>query len=174
MSGQERAGQDRLALPPSCSPPRAPGAAQSLPAADNLPMSDPSNRKPEDYAFEDWRHLHETDPDAFELRRKEALESVIQSAPPDMQARLRGLQFRVDMERARAGSDLAACLKAQSMMWDSLTRLRDALSELSSIQKDGTLGAVARGRAEARKATVIPFRSAGRSVPAEQVPRDGE
>jgi hypothetical protein len=137
-------------------------------------MSDPSNRNPEDYVFEDWRHLHETDPDAFELRRKEALESVIQSAPPDMQARLRGLQFRVDMERSRAGSDLGACLKAQSMMWDSLVRLRDALSELSSVQQDGTLGAVARGRAEARKATVIPFRSAGRAVPAEQVPRDGE
>ena len=155
-------------------PTSRPGAARSLPAADYLPMSDPSNRKPADYVFEDWQHLHETDPDAFELRRKEALESVIQSAPPDMQARLRGLQFRVDMERGRAGSNLAACLKAQSMMWDSLVRLRDALSELSSVQQDGTLGAVARGRAEARKATVIPFRSAGRAVPAEQVPRDGE
>jgi hypothetical protein len=137
-------------------------------------MSVPSNRKPEDYVFEDWRHLHETDPDVFELRRNEALESVIQSAPSDMQARLRGLQFRVDMERSRAGSDLAACLKAQSMMWDSLVRLRDALLDLSSVQKEGTLGAVGRGRAEVREATVIPFRSAARAVPAEQVPRDGE
>lgn len=137
-------------------------------------MSVPSNRKPEDYVFEDWRHLHETDPDVFELRRNEALESVIQSAPSDMQARLRGLQFRVDMERTRAGSDLAACLKAQSMMWDSLVRLRDALLDLSIVQKDGALGAVGLARAEVRKATVIPFRSAARAVPAEQVPRDGE
>ena len=45
-------------------PTSRPGAARSLPAADYLPMSDPSNRKPEDYVFEDWRHLHETDPDA--------------------------------------------------------------------------------------------------------------
>jgi hypothetical protein len=123
-------------------------------------MSDLQTRKPQDYAFEDWQRLHETDPDAFELRRKEALEAVILSAPEDMQQRLRGVQFRVDMERSRAGSDLAACLKAHSMMWDSLVRLRDALSELSDLQKDGMLGAVARTPAPVRTATVIPFRNA--------------
>lgn len=126
-------------------------------------MSDLSTRNPQDYAFEDWRQLHETDPEAFELRRKEALEAVILAAPADMQQRLRGVQFRVDMERARAGSDLAACLKAHSMMWDSLVRLRDALSELSDLQKDGMLGAVARAPTEVRTATVIPFRAASGS-----------
>lgn len=131
-------------------------------------MSDPSNLKPQDYAFEDWQRLHEADPVAFEARRKEALESVIQSAPEDVQPRLRGLQFRVDMERSRAGSDLAACLKAQSMMWDSLLKLRDALSELSEVQKAGALGAVARRQAELRMATVIPFRQAPRPAPNEQ------
>ncbi len=123
-------------------------------------MSDLSNRRPQDYAFEDWRHLHESDREAFELRRREALESVIQAAPADMQTRLRGLQFRLDMERARAGSGLASCLKAQSMMWDSLLRMRDALAELSGLEDDGLLGAVARSRAEARTATIIPFRPA--------------
>ena len=121
-------------------------------------MSDQLTRKPQDYACEDWQRLHETDPESFELRRKEALEAVIASAPADMQQRLRGVQFRVDMERARAGSDLAACLKAHSMMWDSLVRLRDALSELSDLQKGGILGAVARTPAAIRNATVIPFR----------------
>jgi hypothetical protein len=125
-------------------------------------MSDLSNLKPQDYAFEDWRRLHETDPVAFEARRKEALESVIESAPACLQPRLRGLQFRVDMERARAGSDLAACLKAQSMMWDSLHKLRDALAELSNVQRSGALGAVARKQVELRMATVIPFRQASR------------
>jgi hypothetical protein len=123
-------------------------------------MSDPTPRKPQDFVFEDWQRLHETDPDAFELRRKEALDAVIEAAPADMQQRLRGVQFRVDMERSRAGSDLAACLKAHSMMWDSLVRLRDALAELSELQKDGVLGAVARAPAEVRTATVIPFRPA--------------
>jgi len=136
----------------------------------HLPMSDLLTRKPQDYAFEDWQRLHETDPEAFELRRKEALEAVIQSAPADMQQRLRGVQFRVDMERARAGSDLAACLKAHSMMWDSLVRLRDALSELSDLQKDGMLGAVARTPVEARTATVIPFRNAPGIVRGENEP----
>ncbi len=137
-------------------------------------MSDLSDRQPEDYVFEDWQRLHETDPAAFELRRKEALEALIQSAPVDMQPRLSGLQFRVDMERSRAGSDLSACLKAQSMMWDSLIRLRDVLSELSGIQKDGMLGAVAHTRAEVRKATVIPFRPAPRAAAAGYAPRAEE
>jgi hypothetical protein len=125
-------------------------------------MSDLSNLRPHDYAFEDWRWLHETDPVAFEARRKEALESVIESAPASLQPRLRGLQFLVDMERARAGSDLAACLKAQSMMWDSLHRLRDALAELSGVQRYGAPGAVARKQFEPRRATVIPFRQVSR------------
>lgn len=131
-------------------------------------MSDTSSLKPQDYAFEDWQRLHEADPVAFEARRKEALESVIQSAPQELQPRLRGLQFRVDMERSRAGSDLAACLKAQSMMWDSLLKLRDALSELSEVQKGGALGAVARRQVEMRMATVIPFRQAARPASDEQ------
>ena len=131
-------------------------------------MSDLSNRKTEDYAFEDWQRLHESDPEAFEIRRKEALEAVIQTAPARMQQRLRGVQFRVDMERARAGSDLASCLKAQSMMWDSLLRLRDALAELSVLQKDGTLAAIVQTPAEARTATVIPFRTSARATPVEQ------
>ena len=131
-------------------------------------MSDLSNRKPEEYAFEDWRRLHETDPEAFERRRKEALEAVIQSATARMQQRLRGVQFKVDMERARAGSDLASCLKAQSMMWDSLLRMRDALAELSTLQADGTLAAVVRSPVEARTATVIPFRTGPRVPAVEQ------
>ena len=131
-------------------------------------MSDLSNQKTEDYAFEDWQRLHASDPEAFEIRRKEALEAVIQTAPARMQQRLRGVQFRADMERTRAGSDLASCLKAQSMMWDSLLRLRDALAELSVLQKDGTLAAIVQTPAEARTATVIPFRTSARTTPVEQ------
>jgi hypothetical protein len=121
-------------------------------------MSDPSTRTPGAYAFEDWRHLYATDPEAFELRRREALDAVIQSAPASLQPRLRGMQFRIDLERARAGSGLAACIKAHSMMWDSLVRLRDALAGLSDLQKDGMLGSVARRHPAAlRTAAVIPF-----------------
>jgi hypothetical protein len=122
-------------------------------------MSDPSTRNPADFAFEDWQNLYATDPEAFERRRREALDAVIQSAPAGMQQRLRGLQFRIDLERTQAGSGLAACLKAHSIMWDSLFRLRDALAGLSDLQKDGMLGSTARAhQAAVRTATVIPFR----------------
>jgi hypothetical protein len=48
------------------------------------------------------------------------------------------------------------------MMWDSLHKLRDALAELSNVQRSGALGAVARKQVELRMATVIPFRQASR------------
>ncbi|MCK7583290.1 MAG: DUF3135 domain-containing protein [Chromatiales bacterium] len=52
------------------------------------------------------------DPFAFEARRL-AIDRVVPSpvSPPD-QRRLRGLQFRIDMERRRARTPMAACLQA--------------------------------------------------------------
>jgi hypothetical protein len=118
-------------------------------------MSDPTG-KPDDFDFEDWRRLHASDPGAFEQRRSAALESVISGAPEHLQKRLRGVQFRLDLERSRAGSDLAACLKAHTLMWDSLTRLREALEQLSVSAKPAQ--AVSAGAApSAPTAKVIAF-----------------
>lgn len=114
----------------------------------------------QEFDFEDWRQLHAIDPEAFERRRAEALCAVIDSAPARMQQRLRGVQFRLDMERSLARSDLAACLKAHSMMWDSLVRLRDALAMLSETRPGETIvpvrGALA-GPDAPRTATVLRF-----------------
>src|SRR5690606_39594129 len=43
--------------------------------------------------------------------------------------KLRGLQFRVDMERRRAKSPMAACIAISAMMHDSFDQLRQALNE---------------------------------------------
>lgn len=73
------------------------------------------------FDFEEWSNLASNDPDAFEQRRQDFLEEYIKRYPHERQRRLKGLQFRIDMERRRARTPLAACIKLSSMMWDSIT-----------------------------------------------------
>ncbi|MBC7779951.1 MAG: DUF3135 domain-containing protein [Proteobacteria bacterium] len=116
------------------------------------------------FDFDEWRRLHSADPQAFEQRRVAAIESVIAQAPTAIRPRLRGVQFRLDLERSRAGSDLAACLKTHAMMWESLARLRDTLARLSTVTVpiDGRNLAPA-APTRTRSATVIPFRQRRRN-----------
>jgi hypothetical protein len=71
------------------------------------------------FDFDAWAALAQNDPAAFELRRQQAIEALIQAASPAHQRRLRGLQFRIDMERMRSKSPMAACLRLYQMTMDS-------------------------------------------------------
>ncbi|MBA2350814.1 MAG: DUF3135 domain-containing protein [Burkholderiales bacterium] len=93
------------------------------------------------FDFDTWAHLAKHDKDEFERRRQAAVEQLIASAPPASQRRLRGLQFRIDMERRRAVTPLGACVRISEMMWDSVFELHDALNGLPkkpSPSGDGT------------------------------------
>ncbi|OHA83812.1 MAG: hypothetical protein A2937_01940 [Candidatus Yonathbacteria bacterium RIFCSPLOWO2_01_FULL_47_33b] len=68
--------------------------------------------------FTYWSNLAKTDPKRFEQERKEATEAVILSARPEKQQRLRGLQWRIDMERLRASNPLSAAIRLHTMMMD--------------------------------------------------------
>ena len=56
-----------------------------------------------------------------------AIRAVIEQAPPEHRARLRQLQFRIDLERRRAKTPLGATVRLQSMMWERFAALRAAL-----------------------------------------------
>lgn len=84
-------------------------------------------------AFDDLVTLAQDDPKALEDLRMRLVNAVIASAPPHLQSRLRGLQFRIDMERRRAKTPMAACLKISAMMHETFERLRLALLEASSL-----------------------------------------
>ncbi|HUW49713.1 MAG TPA: DUF3135 domain-containing protein [Sulfuricella sp.] len=71
----------------------------------------------EPFDFDEWMTLAQSDPDAVEELREYAIEEVIALAPLDMQPRLRALQWRIDMERARASTPLSACIRLSNMMW---------------------------------------------------------
>ncbi|HHJ12801.1 MAG TPA: DUF3135 domain-containing protein [Gammaproteobacteria bacterium] len=83
--------------------------------------------------FDDWAGLAKSDPEAFEIRRREAIEALIECMPEHKRERMRCLQWKIDQVRARAGSPMAACIKISEMMWDSLTGpggLQEALERL--------------------------------------------
>ncbi len=91
------------------------------------------------FDFDEWERLARTDPDAFEERRRLAIEELISRASEDRRQRLRGLQFRVDMERQRAPTPMAACLRLYTMMWDSVIG-PDGLQERREVLLQVTRG----------------------------------
>lgn len=85
-----------------------------------------------DFDFDEWAKLAQDDPEGFESRRREVIQAIIVGAPAEQQARLRGLQFRIDMERSRSTTALSACIRLNRLMWDQFTRLRESLDELDA------------------------------------------
>ena len=103
------------------------------------------------FDFNQWAELARTDPEAFRRQRQLAIEAQIARAEHLHQQRLRGLQFRIDMECRRAGNPLQACLRLSSMMWDSF-------HELKALLDDAFAGRAAIARPAARSARIIPFK----------------
>ena len=84
-----------------------------------------------DFDFEEWASLAKTDPQAFEAKREAAISQLIAGASPRMQTRLRGLQWRIDMDRSRASNPLSSCMQMFNKMWASVYGeggLQDALN----------------------------------------------
>lgn len=104
------------------------------------------------FEFESWMALAQADPPEFERRRQHAVERIIESARTP--TRLRGLQFRIDMERRRSRTPYKSCLRLYEMMWDSFTDLDDMLNRYirANPSSPGRTGPV-RGTAK-----IIPFR----------------
>ena len=91
------------------------------------------------FDFDEWVELASTDQVTFEQRRNAVIEDLIARANEPIRRRLRGLQFRIDMERRRARTPMQACLKISTMMWDSLlddNGLKAALESLSRFDSE--------------------------------------
>ncbi|KXS51606.1 MAG: hypothetical protein AWU57_4010 [Marinobacter sp. T13-3] len=78
-------------------------------------------------AFDELRELAQRDPIGFEALRAKLIEDFIQRSPESSQRRLRGLQFVIDARRRTAGSPMKAMMLIQTMMYDSLYSLQQAL-----------------------------------------------
>ena len=83
----------------------------------------------DDFDFDEWALLAITDPDEFEQRRLALIESVILKSGNIR--RMRGLQWRIDLERSRAHNPIDACVRLSRMMWDSFMDLNLALNDFT-------------------------------------------
>lgn len=80
-------------------------------------------------AFDTLLDLARHDPEALERLRQRLCEQVIERAADSSRERLRGLVWRLDQERRRARTPLAACLRLHNLMLDSLQRLDAAFND---------------------------------------------
>lgn len=101
-------------------------------------------------AFDVLVDMARNDPQGLETLRRSLTDAVIAAASNDTtRRRLQGLQFRVDMERRRAGTPMAATIRISEMMCQSLADLHRCMVALD----DPEVSLPAPGTA----ATVIPF-----------------
>ncbi len=79
-------------------------------------------------AFEVLVDMARNDPNGLETLRRSMTEAVIAAASSDStKRRLKGLQFRVDLERQRARTPLAAAIRISEMMCRSLADLHASM-----------------------------------------------
>ena len=79
-------------------------------------------------AFDVLVDMARNDPDRLEVLRQQLTAQVIEKASSGHQRkRLEGLQFRIDLERERARSPLAATIKLSEMMCHSLAELHRSM-----------------------------------------------
>ncbi|MBV1869666.1 MAG: DUF3135 domain-containing protein [Gammaproteobacteria bacterium] len=73
-------------------------------------------------------------PHELEELRIKLCDHVIESAPISQRRRLRGLQFQIDMERRKAATPMAACMRISEMMHSSFDELRQKLNEATGTE----------------------------------------
>ena len=88
------------------------------------------------FDFDAWAALARNDPQAFEEKRNDILEGAIQQAPVQRQQRLRHLQWKLDQVRYIAPNPMAATLRMQQLMWDSVAG-EDGLLARLLLLRDG-------------------------------------
>lgn len=79
-------------------------------------------------AFDVLVDMARNDPQGLETLRRSLTNAVIAAASTDTtRRRLQGLQFRIDMERKRATTPLAAAIRISEMMCHSLAELHRSM-----------------------------------------------
>ena len=109
----------------------------------------------EPWDFNDWMALSRSDPTAFEERRRRVIEETIARAPQHIQPRLRALQWRIDMERARASNPLSACIRLYNMMWKTLYGENGMMSAIERLT--GSAHATTAGERLPNSAKILSF-----------------
>jgi len=90
-------------------------------------------------SFETLVALAKEDPAEFEALRNQLCQQILDQAPEHISRRLKGLQFKVNMERQRSKTALKSCLELSKLMNDSLFELEKALSNPQEFLREHNL-----------------------------------
>jgi len=107
------------------------------------------------FSFEEWEQLAREDLNTFEIRRKVILKQAIAQASPELHQKLEGLQFRIDMERRKARTPMASCLRINCMMMDHI--YDELLPILNLWTSDQKLITTRMSPNDGREATILAF-----------------
>jgi len=115
-------------------------------------------------SFDELKEMAQNRPDELEKLRIMLCEQIIQGAPEAQRRKLRGLQFRIDMERRRAKNPLAACIAISDMMHKSFDELRSAIQQTTRhpdhsrrLSDSARIAQATKGQLPSK---VLPFRRA--------------
>lgn len=67
--------------------------------------------------FDRVRKMYKEDPQRLEAIQKRMVQELIDSAPEEYQRKLRGMQFRVDVERRLSHNPMQSYLKLSELFW---------------------------------------------------------
>lgn len=84
-----------------------------------------------DFDFQDWVQLARVSPEAFEARRKEAIETFLAGSSPEQRRLGRSLQREIDFEIRRADSPQKAFVAITKMVRDQMSFLCEELVSLN-------------------------------------------
>ena len=100
------------------------------------------------FDFNEWSQLASEDPEAFESRREQILQTAIEAMPDDRQQRMRCLQWRIDQERKQSKTPMAACIRISKMMWDNVLGEHGLLETIKQVDQP---------EASSSNATILDF-----------------
>lgn len=92
-----------------------------------------------EFNFDMWAQLAKEDPEEFERKRRATINTVLSKAPASMQNRLRGLQWRIDMEIKRSKNPLDGCIRINRMMIDTIYAPGGLLESLHRLTDNRSL-----------------------------------
>ena len=103
-------------------------------------------------SFDELKVMAEERPEDLEQLRAKMTEELLEGVPEERRRRLKGLDFRISMERQRAKNPMQACIRISQMMMDSAMEMRDSILHGAPTQRKQCMAdvvAFSRGRSQA-------------------------
>ncbi|WP_417597884.1 DUF3135 domain-containing protein [Oceanospirillum sp.] len=111
-------------------------------------------------SFDVLMDLAQNNPEQLETMRNTLSEEIIQNASPRARNKLKGIVFRVNMERRRSKTPLQSCIRIAALMQASCGQMREKLGLLKS-QPLYLVNRTERPKPE-QADNVLPFRPANK------------